>query len=51
MSPNIQPLNILYDEAIQLLPVERPMHFYGYVLNFGTNNKKTKTKKTRQTKT
>jgi hypothetical protein len=41
----------MYDEAIELLFRERPMHFYGYVLNFGTNNKKTKTKKTRQTKT
>jgi hypothetical protein len=35
----------MYDEAIELLFRERPMHFYGYVLNFGQIIKKQKQRK------
>ena len=31
MSPNIQLLNILYDDDIELLLREQPMYFYGWI--------------------
>ena len=63
MSPNLQPLNILYGDAIQLLLRERPMYFYGWggswicfkfwkkKNNKKITNKQTYKEQTRQTKT